>query len=291
MAIRDGRRPPFCFQTIGTMAIIRAAAPIKGDREVLARSYAIAAYQALTEIAQTHWSDGGRDGFRAERKLVAETAGISLPTLDRATALFERLGLLQVERETRAGFRLPHRWILIEPVDNRADNAVNPAGNPYQPGDQGLPAGLATPTSRVGNRDSVVEVEELPESRTDDGRARARGLRLVELFGEKTGRQYNPERYLDAILDRLEEHPEISDDEHAAIVTAAFADPWWSEEVPTPQVVWGTPTIFEQRLRQWQPLNGNGRPAAKGRHGTDGRVSKWLQRSEQWRREEQDAAQ
>lgn len=66
----------------------------------------------MAELAAQHHRQGGRKGFVAPRREIADAAGVSLPTLDKHVALLQRLGLLTIERRRERGVNLPGVWSL-----------------------------------------------------------------------------------------------------------------------------------------------------------------------------------
>lgn len=125
------RRKAFCFQTTEAMDLIR------GRYTGADRKSAIALYQSMTDLANRRRREGGRDGFTASRKELAEFAGMGVASVKRFREEFEQMGLLQVVRQTRDdGLHLPNVWVLDDPDDQPADAAsakdVRP-GRTYPP--------------------------------------------------------------------------------------------------------------------------------------------------------------
>src|SRR4051812_33780970 len=103
--VTDERRPAFCYQELDAMRIIR------GTFEGKSRQAAVAIYQALTEVANEERWRGGRDGFAAGRRRIAEYAGVGLATFDRYARRFEELGLVRVTRRREGEANLPNTWV------------------------------------------------------------------------------------------------------------------------------------------------------------------------------------
>ena len=59
------------------------------------------------------------------------------------------------------------------------------------------------------------------------------------------------------IVLRHREHPELSADDHAAIISVSLASPWWSG-VPGPEVVYGNAALFERALESARARLGGG---------------------------------
>jgi hypothetical protein len=104
-SVKDGRLPPFVWQSRAALRTIRHCF----DKQE--RTYAIAIYHAMTEIAndQRHM-----DSFTASRAEIALLAGVSDRTIDRYVETFERVGLLQVERQTSDGVPQPSTYTLLD---------------------------------------------------------------------------------------------------------------------------------------------------------------------------------
>jgi hypothetical protein len=117
-AVRDThRRPPFCYQTVATLAVVREA--FTGQH----RPLALAIYTTLTEVANEVGGEAARESFEATRKRIAELAGVSLQTLDRYVKRMEEFGLVEVERRQVGGVNLPNVWHLSDPPGS-ADHAT-----------------------------------------------------------------------------------------------------------------------------------------------------------------------
>lgn len=111
-AVRDGRRPAFCYQTHDALDAIR----LHFDGQKLAT--ALAVYLCLTEAANRAGGDAARDGFTALRKDIAASCAVSLDTLDRYVKDLERAGVLVVKRADVPGvpkLSLPNVWTLVDP--------------------------------------------------------------------------------------------------------------------------------------------------------------------------------
>jgi len=151
--VKDARRAPFCYQTLAAVNAIRARFPISREHPTnRERTVAQAIYLALTFEAN---EQRRRDGFRASRKRIAELAGTSDRTLDRYVAIFEELGLLEVERqrERDGGMHLPNLWTLIEQTGSEAPSL--PAKEPRHGGERASPgvAKLGAPTTEEGGQE------------------------------------------------------------------------------------------------------------------------------------------
>ena len=122
MSVTDGRRAPFCYQTIGALVLLRAT--FEGER----RATALAIYCAMTEVANELRHNGGREGFEAPRKRIAEYAGVGVRTLDKYAAEFAKAGLLKIKRRSVNGLNLPNLWVLCEPKTATGTQGAGSAG-------------------------------------------------------------------------------------------------------------------------------------------------------------------
>lgn len=104
----DERRPAFCYQTHEALDLIRKH--FESNR----RQTALAIYLVLTETANRLGGERARRGFSAARSEIAESAGVSVRTLDRYVGDFERFGLIAVERTKVGNVNLPNRWKLLD---------------------------------------------------------------------------------------------------------------------------------------------------------------------------------
>lgn len=115
--MRDGRLPPFCYQTVAATRALRQRFTGKE------RTAALAVYQAMTELANIRGGARARGGFEASRAEVAHFAGVGKRTVDRYAAIFEQIGLLEIERQSdRYGQCHPNMWCLLEPGGGGAAN-------------------------------------------------------------------------------------------------------------------------------------------------------------------------
>lgn len=103
--MRDHRQQ-FGFQYLDDLRAIRASCP-KANL-----TSALAVYLVLTELAAEQYRSGGREGFVASRKAVAEAAGVSLPTLDKAIKRLADVHLIGIERRREGTTDLPSRYCL-----------------------------------------------------------------------------------------------------------------------------------------------------------------------------------
>jgi hypothetical protein len=166
-------RPAFCYQTLEVMALIRER--YTGER----RRAAVAIYQAMTEVANEQRDAGGRNGFEAPRRRIADYAGVTVRTLDAYAQDFERLGILTVERRRDGRLNLPNLWQLHETPGaatgtratdgGSANGCATPLAQPDTP-----PSRSQTHHPGAANSTPVQEGEEVqePPRPPQGGRAR-----------------------------------------------------------------------------------------------------------------------
>lgn len=96
------------------------------------RVYAVAIYQALSTLA----NDERDTEFEASRSSIADLSGAGIRTIDRYTDTFERVGLLEIERQAGPnGERAPHRYVLVDPspdVQEPQEGGAGAAGGVVQ---------------------------------------------------------------------------------------------------------------------------------------------------------------
>lgn len=106
MAVKYKALPPFVWQGRPAMDLVRHCFD---GRE---RTYAIAIYQALSTLAN---DERGME-FEASRAQIADLSGVTDRTIDRYTDTFQRVGLLEVERQAGpGGEKIPHRYLILDP--------------------------------------------------------------------------------------------------------------------------------------------------------------------------------
>lgn len=70
---------------------------------------------------------------------------------------------------------------------------------------------------------------------------------VLALWNEQTGQHLTSGEWVAKIVMRIREHPELTAVDHAAVIAAALADPWWKGP-PTPSVVYGNGAQFERSM-------------------------------------------
>lgn len=241
---RDQRRPPFCYQTSDALTVLR---------EVFAgakRATALAIYLTLTDVANTNWDDGGRNGFKAARAEIAELAGVSVDTFDRYVKEFETVGLLHIERRTIGKVSLPNEWSLRDPPSRT--HAATPAAPvrhirardkaELQEVVQDLePTPPVGPPQRPDNRPAQVNRKPVKDHEYETA------TQVLTAFNHIAGTRYQSSDWIAKVISRCREHPDLTPEQHEAVIRRAFADPWWTGP-PSPSIVYGNAAVFEQSI-------------------------------------------
>lgn len=283
MSVRDQRTAPFCWQSVHALAHLRSNWSPEASAGLQA---GLLVYYALTEIAneQRSRAEVGVDssGFTAARRYVAARAGVSDRSVDRATVELERLGLLSIERNGIR--RKPNRYTLLEPELVAQGNDVRMSEGSQQANDvrmSGEPTSLvprltSEPSSHnvkkngqeEKNPHSPTELPSVDRKRVDPDHWRLAAA-IIEAFNALAGTRYTVQAHYRPIVMRIREHPELSADDHGAIMAAAFADPWWERpgrnDRPGPEVVYGKQAQFERSIETWRASAGSTSPAAPRR--------------------------
>lgn len=72
---------------------------------------------------------------------------------------------------------------------------------------------------------------------------------------------FTSKEWVGKIIMRQREHPELTADDHAAIIAANLANPWW-KNTPSPSVIYGNSQVFEQAMETAQAA-ARGEPGGK----------------------------
>lgn len=88
---------------------------------------------------------------------------------------------------------------------------------------------------------------------TDDEYALATAI--VTAFNEIADTRYEADAHLTPVVGRIREKPDLSAEQHRAIIAAAFADPHWKGH-PSPAVVYGNAALFESQVEKARKRNG-----------------------------------
>lgn len=238
--VNDRRRPPFCYQTLDALAAIRSYYREKNPNLL---STALGIYLTLTEHANRNGGAAARGGFKAYRTEIAQDAGVSTDTLDRYVRDLEEVGVLAVERHQEGRVSLPNTWALHDPP-GRTDAAGVAA--PMRPNARAF---LLSEKNEPQERTPVV-----PSNRPAEVNGRAvtdeeYGLaaQVLAAFNEQFGSRYTQKVWIEKIIRRIREQPELGLADHAAVIQTAARNPWWSGPA-SPSIVYGNPGQFERSV-------------------------------------------
>jgi hypothetical protein len=234
-AVREARRPPFCFQTLDATAAIRER--FDGVR----RGTAIAIYATLTEVANEIGGADARESFEATRKRIAEMVGISVDTLDRYVRILEQIGLIAVERRTAGSVNLPNVWHLCDPPGRTG------AATPGRTG-AALRARAALPEEVKARKE---------RARTDQNTTTARPRdpiwdAFVLIFGASPEGRGERSRWNAAARDLREAH--ATGEEVVAAAAAYRAHPTFRDCVLTPHAISMNWTILTAQAKSAEDL-------------------------------------
>jgi len=260
--MRDGRRPPLCYQETEALRMIRGRD--RGKRGDLGLVYALAVYGTMTELAEAgERQDINREGFRANRREIAELSGTSTQTVDRVVAELEGLGLLHVDHRGEGGEE--SLWTLISPGAPKSAPPELP--EPEPPAPKTKPARekqyheYADPFLKKDHPEELEDgLELLRQGRKVDGALvtpieMAKAAICIAAFNRcyefkgATEAGYGLGPNLSAIVMRVRDRPSWDAAKHVRLVESAWRIRWWerrdSKRRPSPNVIW-SPKSFEQ---------------------------------------------
>jgi hypothetical protein len=117
-----------------------------------------------------------------------------------------------------------------------------------------LHRGVVAEKSRNGSRNArarawSVDRQTVTEEEEDQARA------ILASWNEQTGQALTARDWLRMIVMRIREHPELTPNNHAAVIEEALKYPWWSG-LASPNVIYGNGAQFERQLMALQDQNG-----------------------------------
>lgn len=242
--ISDDRRPPFCFQTHDALDAIRER--YAGAK----RTTALAIYLALTETANRYGGAAARENFRASRKEIGDRAGVSVDTLDRYVAEFVEVGILIVLRERVGAANLPNRWSLVTLERTGAPpSRTGAATDGVAPSRTGA---AQVPRTDLERKETTTREAAVPELGQVDRKPvalahAALAVAVLAEWNQQTGQHIRSRDWLVKFVMRIREYPELTIDDHAHVIAASLASPWW-KGAPTPSVVYGSGAQFERSI-------------------------------------------
>jgi hypothetical protein len=224
---------------------------------------AIRIYALLSRYAQYH----GGETFRGKKEL-AERLRCSKPSIDRALRELIAVGAIEIQdRWANNGAQRENGYVVWAAApSNRRHGGVTPETGEGHTSDTPSRArsSLEIPVEDPG-RESTRDVAVIVTRRgwkvdrkvvTDDEEGRARWILIC--WNEHAGQALASKDWLAKIVMRIREHPELTAEDHEAIIAAALRpeNAWWSGP-PTPSVVYGNGAQFERAMvTTWAPPQG-----------------------------------
>jgi hypothetical protein len=200
------------------------------------------------------------------RKRLAEDIGVSRPvgmkTLDRVKEELVVAGALRVDRRRNGTANLTNLYVLVH-ADPRAGAGGPSSSTGSSSGvthDATLGARMTPPSATDAPTPARGETdpEDLPDSvdGTPTSAAERRMAReVLSTFCALTDTRFTGQTWLRKIILRLREHPEADVSDHERAIRLTLQDPWWSDD-PTPAVVYGNESVFENALNRKEKKGG-----------------------------------
>lgn len=153
----------------------------------------------------------------------------------------------------RRGLGLPNAYVINDPIlpDGAAESADQSGGSRRSSRARSLP-GVKT----LEPRKTSTPISPRPEDRpaTVD-RAKVTDLewflaeQILSAWNLRAGSRLTPKAWAPKIIMRIREHPTLTLQDHAGVIAASLAHPWWSGPA-NPSVVYGNAAQFERSVLQ-----------------------------------------
>lgn len=245
---------------------------------------------------------------------LAEATGRGEKTVRRALTSLEDAGLIGRERRVKGKGRGRSVDLILLPVEgwtNRSESPVSESDQAVTPtGKSEESTGQPDPTNRSSSPDQPVivtgptghsdpplygEPEKEPEEEPTREPVRVGGrevaeeehqltFSLIRAFAVEAQQRFTPENWIEFVVPCLRAHPELTENDHLAIIRANFREPWW-EGPPTPAVIYSRVSVFERALALWR---GGGPQKRKRSAGMD-QAHRFAEMAEQAEAEERAA--
>lgn len=264
MSVRDGRKAPFIWAAVDTLAYLRSEWSAEAGVSV---GHGLSTYFALTELANedraranTQATQSGQ--FSTKRADICERAGISDKPVDKAVRELERIGLLTVER---SGARASG-YVLHEADDVRCGVTPHLAEEPAteqvrsRSGETPHPGTEKLRTVSIKKKNSKKEEHTESESGRPKSKVGGKSVTdaeylladaIIAAFNAAAGTSVTVAAHLTPIVGRIREKPDLTADDHRGIIAAVFAVPWW-DGAPGPNVIYGNAAQFERSIETWR---------------------------------------
>lgn len=105
------------------------------------------------------------------------------------------------------------------------------------------PKGIASPVNADSPDNRPTKVSGKKVTDTEYGHAVA----VLAQFNINAGTRYFAKTYIEMIIRRMREHPEVTDEQHTFVIQKTLANPWW-DGPPSPNVIYGNAGIFEKSV-------------------------------------------
>jgi hypothetical protein len=240
----------------------------------------LAIYFALCEMANEQRArgqvgSGDSARFRTAKSAIGEQAGVSGKSVERACAELARIGLLKVENdrqgENRPGRPSYYRLLDHDPTYDSSSHVEN--------SERTTAVRTSSDSSSDVDAEGTTDVrtslyrgkkEQKKEKHTEGERPKSKvGGKpvtdaeylltdsIVAAFNAAAGTAVTTDAHLVPVVGRIREKPDLTADEHRAIIAAVFALPWWAGGA-SPAVIYGNAAQFERSIETWRAA-----PAAK----------------------------
>lgn len=87
---------------------------------------------------------------------------------------------------------------------------------------------------------------------------------IITAFSSMAQQRFNPDNWTDSVVACLRANPDLTEQDHLAIIRANFAKPWWKTP-PSPAVLYSEPSTFDSAIAKWRGAG----PVSSGSAGID----------------------
>lgn len=177
--------------------------------------------------------------YNTQEKWVAQMPWLTLRTLQRVVDRLRDKKLLLIEQPEGTN-RRSHYLVNYDKLPS--SQAANLAASSRQNG------GLSNNTSEKSSKSSPRPSKKTVNRKVVTDEELALAAVVVGLFNSSAGTALSVDAHLTPIVGRIRERPDYGEPQHRAIIEAVFAgDHWWTG-APTPKIIYGNASIFEQSI-------------------------------------------
>lgn len=199
--------------------------------------------------------DYGTDMATLGRKKLAEQMRCSLDSLDRAKAELETVGAISVVRGSENGSLAKNVYTIHRVSPGSRMGAATPLAAPERPSSRtGAASSLQSESSssskRAGRAPSQISGKRVTPAEEEFAVA------VLAVFNEISGRKFASKEAIGKIVLRHREHPELSVDQHRALIKVQFEHPWWKGD-PSPSVIYGNGDVFDRAVNGVRGVGNN----------------------------------